>query len=213
MSFYQNKGKQYKRYSANIPHGRSQGEVPNFFQLIKQFSGTTLKALNLGCGSAELTFQLVANFKEIIGIDFVQDYIATAIKDKIKKRKTNVEFINGDARNLPFEDNSFDLIYSSRGPLSADFSFMKESLRVLKNGGVLLEETIGKNDKLEIKNVFQRGQNYPPKERKIEGVKKLLVQGKSTLVFAKEYVYYTPFIINNLVKLLQRTPIIEDFDI
>lgn len=213
MGFYQDKGKRYKRYRANISHGKNIGEVPNFIQLVKEYSGKNLKVLDIGCGSGELTLQLTSNFKEIVGIDFISEYISTAKKDKIKKRAKNIEFINGDAKDLPFENNTFDLVYSSRGLLSADFDFIKESIRVLKKGGFLIEETIGENDKLEIKKIFQRGQNYPPKEKKIESVKKLLILGKASLIFSKEYIYYTPYKINKLVELLQRAPIIEAFDI
>ncbi len=212
MGFYQEKGRKYKRYKANIHHGKHQGEVPNFLKLIKKYSGNNLKALDLGCGSGELTIQLASSFKEIIGVDYTPEYIETAEKDRKKYNIENIKFIKGDAQNLPFKDDAFDIIYSSRGPLSADYNFMKESLRVLKKGGLLIEETIGENDKLEIKKIFGRGQNYPSKENKIEAVKDLLKLGGAVLLFSKEYTYYTSFKIEEVIELLERAPIIEDFN-
>jgi len=213
MEFYREKGKKYKRYKTDISHGKHIGEVPNFLKLVKKYSGKNLRALDLGCGSGELTLQLASSFKEIVGVDFISEYIKTAKKDKRKKKIKNVKFMNQNAKNLPFENNTFDLVYSSRGPLSADFNFLKESLRVLKKGGFLIEETIGENDKSEIKKIFGKGQNYPPKEKKIDSIKNLLNLERVSLVFSKEYIYYTPFKIKKLVELLQRAPIIEDFDI
>ena len=213
MGFYQDKGRKYKRYKANILHGKHQGEVPNFLKLIKKYSGKNLKALDLGCGSGELTIQLSSSFKEIIGIDYTLEYIETAEKDRKKYKIENIKFIRADAKHLPFKDDAFDLVYSSRGPLSADYDFMKESLRILKKGGLLIEETIGENDKLEIKKIFKRGQNYPPKEKKIDSVKALLKRGGALLLFSKEYLYYTPFQIEGVIELLQRAPIIENFNV
>jgi len=213
MDFYKEKGKKYKRYQANIVHGRHKGNVPDFLKLIKKYSKKNLKALDLGCGSGELTIKLAHNFKEIIGVDFILEYLETAKKDKKRYKIKNIEFIRADAKNLPFDDETFDLIYSSRGPLSANYDFIKESLRVLKKGGLLIEETIGEKDKLEIKKIFGRGQNYPSKNKKMDSVKALLKKGKASLLLYKEYFYYTSFKVKGIIKLLQRAPIIEDFNL
>jgi ubiquinone/menaquinone biosynthesis C-methylase UbiE len=213
MGFYQKKGKMYNRYKADIAHGKTQGKVPIFLKLIKKYSDNNLKALDLGCGSGELAIQLAPNFKEIIGVDYVPEYIKTAEKDRKKFNLKNIGFIQGDARNLIFKNNTFDIVYSSRGPLSADYDFMKESLRVLKKGGLLIEETIGEKDKLEVKKIFGRGQNYPLRDKKVDAVKSLLKSGRAFLLFSKEYIYHTSFRIEEVIKLLERTPIIEDFNV
>lgn len=62
-----------------------------------------------------------------------------------KDRGSNVEFIKGDAKNLPFDENSFDyvlfidsLIHFEPGELNAVF---KEAARVLKPGESLLSSS------------------------------------------------------------------------
>lgn len=213
MGFYQEKGKKYKKYQVNIVHGRHKGDVPDFLRLIKKYSKKNLRALDLGCGSGELTIKLAHNFKEIIGVDFISEYLETAKKDKRRHKIKNIEFIRADAKNLPFDDETFDLIYSSRGPLSADYDFIKESLRVLKKGGLLIEETIGEKDKLEIKKIFGRGQNYLLKNKRIDSIRAWLKKGKASLLLSKGYFYHTSFQIKGIIELLQRAPIIEDFNL
>jgi ubiquinone/menaquinone biosynthesis C-methylase UbiE len=55
----------------------------------------------------------------------------------------NVKFLLGDARSLPFSDNSFDGIVAMEiiEHLEDDVSFLRECLRVLKHGGTLLLTT------------------------------------------------------------------------
>ena len=105
------------------------------------------------------------------------------------------------------------MIFSSRGPLSADIYFMNESFRVLKKGGIMLEETIGEKDKIEVKKIFGRGQNYPIQETKLKSVKKLLKQSGMKLIESKYFLYYQVYqSIGEVIEFLDRSPIIPHFD-
>ena len=166
--------KQYNRYKFTSGAKLIKGEKPYFFELLVKNINKDMVVLDLGCGSGELTLQLSRYCKQIIGIDNYAKYINTAKKDKKKRKINNATFKIGDARKLPFKNNSFDLVYSSRGPLSVDADFLQEAKRVLKIKGLLLEETIGETDKIELKKIFQRGQNFPFTFKKQVLVKKLL---------------------------------------
>ena len=212
-SFYKKSSKKFKKYEF---HGQGKliaGEKPNFFEYLKKFANKNFRILDLGCGSGELTLKLSPFFKEIVCIYPFYYYIKSAEKFKKAVESKNVVFRVADGKNLPFEDDYFDIVFSSRGPLSANIDFIRESFRVLKKEGMMIEETIGENDKIELKKIFGRGQNYPNQETKLETVKKLLAQSGMKLVESKYFKFYQVYSsINDVVEILERTPIIPDFD-
>ena len=77
----------------------------------------------------------------------------------------------------------------------------------------MIEETIGEQDKIELKKIFGRGQNYPNPKIKLESVKKLLKQSGMKLVESKYFKFYQVYSsINDVIEILERAPIIPDFD-
>lgn len=189
------------------------GEKPNFFEYLKKYANKNFKVLDLGCGSGEPTLKLSPYFKEIVGIDPFENYIKTAQQRQKESGAKNVIFQIADGKNLPLEDEHFDVIYSSRGPLSANVNFMRESFRILKKDGLMIEETIGEKDKIELKEIFGRGQGYPMQETKLELVQNLLKQLNMELIESKHFLYYQVYpSINEVIEILERAPIIPDFD-
>ena len=212
-NFYKKSSKKFKKYEFHEQGKLISGEKPNFFKYLKRFTNKNSKVLDLGCGSGELTLKLSPFFKEIVGIDSFGGYIKTAEKLKKAVGAKNVVFKVADGKNLPFEDEYFDFVFSSRGPLSANIDFIRESFRVLKKGGLMIEETIGEKDKIELKKIFGREQNYPKPETKFESVKKLLKQSGMKLIESKYFKFYQVYpSINDVVEILERAPIIPDFD-
>ena len=94
------------------------------------------KVLMLGCGSGEESLMLEEfNATNIVGIDLSEESIRLA-----KESYPNCEFIVGDMHKLPFEDNTFDFVYSS---LAIHYSSNPENVfneinRILKDNGQLL---------------------------------------------------------------------------
>tara|TARA_B100002051_G_scaffold256989_1_gene273975 strand:+ start:255 stop:941 length:687 start_codon:yes stop_codon:yes gene_type:complete len=87
--------------------------------------------LDIGCGEGFL-LRMVKKAKKIVGIDMSR----TAIK-RAKSLSDNIEYHIGDASNMPFEDNSFDIIFSSEvleHVLEPEKVF-KEICRILKPNG------------------------------------------------------------------------------
>lgn len=206
--------KTYKRYQFQSGAKLIRGQQPDFKDLLIGKIKPSFTVLDLGCGSGELTLNLSYLCKKIVGLDISREYIRTAKQDKSKRKVKNVSFLVAEATKIPFKKDTFDLVYSSRGPLSANADFMRESLRVLKPGGLLAEETIGEKDKLELKKIFGRGQNYPVVETKLQSVKTLLKKYNVRLIFSRYYLYYqrfSPF--SAVLKILLRAPIIPEFDL
>jgi ubiquinone/menaquinone biosynthesis C-methylase UbiE len=93
------------------------------------------KALDLGCGPGDFTLRLSSLGLTIIGIDISQDLL------KINKQKNPTSvFICGDAENLPFENEKFDVVVATflLHHFRTHERVMKELYRVLKGGGFFL---------------------------------------------------------------------------
>ncbi len=95
-----------------------------------------LRILEIGCGPGTLAGALLRWYPNarITAVDRDSDFIAFA-----KENEKGIEFLEGDATNLPFEDNTFDVTVSNTVAEHIDPErFYGEQYRVLKSGGVCL---------------------------------------------------------------------------
>jgi ubiquinone/menaquinone biosynthesis C-methylase UbiE len=94
------------------------------------------KILDVGCGNGNLFTFLPDGKYELFGVDFSENMIAEAKNNC----KTNASFSVADAEELPFDDDTFDIIVcnaSFHHYIHPD-AVLEEMRRVLKNGGELL---------------------------------------------------------------------------
>lgn len=115
--------------------------------------------LDLGSGAGIdvfLTAEKVGSPGRVIGLDMTEDMVEKSEKLAKRYNYSNVEFRLGEMEELPFEDNSFDLVISNCViNLSTDKSrTFKEIYRVLKPGGrVVISDIVLKGElPEEIKN-------------------------------------------------------------
>lgn len=95
-----------------------------------------LKILEIGCGPGALASALHRWYpnSEITAVDRDSEFIRFAAE-----HETGVNFMEGDATALPFEDNTFDVTISNTVAEHIEPSkFYGEQLRILKPGGVCL---------------------------------------------------------------------------
>lgn len=98
------------------------------------------KALDVCCGTGDWSFSLaeaVGSEGKVIGLDFSKNMLSVAI-DKNKSLGFNqLEYIHGNAMELPFEDNSFDYVTIGFGLRNVPdyMTVLKEMYRVVKPGG------------------------------------------------------------------------------
>ncbi|ASJ09324.1 ubiquinone biosynthesis protein UbiE [Thermococcus siculi] len=104
------------------------------FSMLRSKSG---RALDLGCGTGNYTLELKRRGFDVIGLDASEGMLEIA-------RSKGLNCVRGDAYNLPFPDNSFDLVLSV-----TMFEFIhepekvvREIHRVLKPGGEVLIGTM-----------------------------------------------------------------------
>ena len=101
--------------------------------------GRTLDALDAGCGTGFLTFELAARGHRVTGVDFAPAMIAEA-RRKAADRGVAVRLEEADAEHLPFTAGSFDLAISRHvlWTLPHPEAAIDEWIRVLRRGGRLV---------------------------------------------------------------------------
>lgn len=107
-----------------------------------------MEVMDLCCGTGDLSMDLLklANDEElkVVGYDFNADMLGIAQKKAENKNRKNIEFIVGDAAQMPFKNSRFDAITIGFGFRNLTFEnpardeHIKEIYRVLKEQGELL---------------------------------------------------------------------------
>ena len=97
-----------------------------------------LDALDAGCGTGFLSFELAARGHRVIGVDFSPAMLAEA-RRKAAQQNFSVRFEEADAEQLPFPPDSFDLAVSRHvlWTLPHPEAAIDEWIRVLRPGGRL----------------------------------------------------------------------------
>jgi len=101
------------------------------------------RALDLCCGTGDIALALAQRGAEVTGLDFSAPMLSVAIE---RKRPDDTLFIQGDAMNVPFPDNSFDAVTMGYGlrNLSSWETGLAEMQRVAKPGGRIVILEFGK---------------------------------------------------------------------
>jgi ubiquinone/menaquinone biosynthesis C-methylase UbiE len=96
-------------------------------------------ALDVGCGTGFLTFELAARGHRVIGVDFAPSMLAEA-RRKAAERAISIRFEHGDAEQLGFASRSFDLVITRHvlWTLPHPEAAIDEWIRVLRPGGRLV---------------------------------------------------------------------------
>ena len=97
------------------------------------------KIIDVGCGSGRFTIALAQmGVKEIVGVDLGESGIKIGEEFARKLNLKNIKFIKNDVLSLPFDDESFDFVFS-KGVLHHTGNLEKgldEYHRVMKKGGI-----------------------------------------------------------------------------
>lgn len=136
----------YNQWHESV-HGK---EDPSIIKLeewhknVLQFlsSAKELRILEVGCGVGDFSLYLSQQGADVTAVDFSSQAIELAIR-KAKAQNREVDFRVADAQNLPFENDSFDLIVSCEclEHIPAPQLALNEMYRVLKPSGRLILTT------------------------------------------------------------------------
>jgi arsenite methyltransferase len=130
----------YPEELANVPEraAESFAGVANPFSLGRLEPGEHV--LDLGCGAGTdslVAAQMVGEQGRVTGIDMTLPMLVKARAAAAELRATNVEFVESEAEQLPFPDESFDVVISNGviDLIPDKDAVFSEVSRVLKPGG------------------------------------------------------------------------------
>ena len=211
--FYDEQYRKFGAYETGISKQLCVSDYPDkdpekvFLENVFSLGDDHKDALDMGCGDGKFTLSLSSYYREVVGVE-PSDMFLAATKLKAQSDVRNITFERQDASRTSFDDSSFDVVYSRRGPNPHE-----EIKRLLRPGGNFVFITIGESDAKGIKNVFGRGQDFGKKE----SVKADLVADLKSRGFrfdlAEDYLYDEYyFSVEALDRFLHGVPIFEDYD-
>lgn len=106
----------YPEELANVPETavESFAGVANPWELGRLASGERVLDLGSGAGTDSLVAaQMVGEAGRVTGIDMTREMLAKARTAATEIGATNVDFVEGEAEHLPFEDETFDVVISN----------------------------------------------------------------------------------------------------
>lgn len=119
-------------------------QIEDYFPFTLHASHFTF--LDLCTGTGDLASLLKQTYLEakVIGVDFSEKML-----DIARGKNPDIDFLETDCTNLPFEDESFDLCTISFGLRNIEDmeKALQEIYRVLKKGGIFINLDLGKPNK------------------------------------------------------------------
>jgi len=99
-------------------------------------AGSTV--LDVACGSGNAALAAARRFCAVTGVDYVPALLERG-RERAAAERLEVEFIEGDAEALPFDDDTFDVVLSTFGVMFAPdhARAAAELLRVCRSGGTI----------------------------------------------------------------------------
>jgi SAM-dependent methyltransferase len=123
-------GQAYSRFRPEYP--------PELARLLASLSPGTALAVDVGCGSGQLTAQLALHFDEVLGVDPSADQLAHAVKPP------RVAYLCAPAERLPLPDRVADLVTAAQAAHWFDLPrFYEEVRRVGARNALLALVTYG----------------------------------------------------------------------
>jgi len=141
-SLFENYGKKYDKECF------TQGTMGECDFIEKEINfDKTLSILDLGCGTGRHSIELAKRGYRVTGVDLSESQLQRA-REKAKEHGVRVEFLQGDARNLSFQ-NQFDLVImlcEGAFPLmetdEMNYEILKNAQKALRKPGKLIFTTL-----------------------------------------------------------------------
>ena len=205
---------EFKRYEeignwdfSDIKYTVEQDNDWDFYKEISKYSKSNSLILDLGTGGGEKTLSQMPDVGMIIATDFSPKMIETANINKKNYPNKNIKFVIMDNLNMNFPNNLFDIISARHTIINAS-----QIYNCLSNDGILIIEGVDKYDCWELKKLFNRGQAFKDQisisQKDYNDIKEA---GFSEINIQEiiQYEYYKTE--NDLLALLLKTPILDDF--
>ena len=95
--------------------------------------------LDMGCGPGTITVGLARRARTVVGVDISTEIVESARRLADEEGLGNASFEAGSVYDLPFDDQSFDVVYAHQvmQHLSDPVRALREARRVLRPGGLV----------------------------------------------------------------------------
>lgn len=105
------------------------------------------KVLDVGAGTGRLSLDLLSAGATVTAVDVSEEMLKL-----LKRKNARIETVVGDAENLPFSNNTFDIVTAAFlvVHLKDPSKFFDEVYRVLKSGGKFLVTNINQKEPPEV---------------------------------------------------------------
>ncbi len=121
------------------------GDYPAVAELIAEMGedmvarahvGPGERVLDIACGAGNAAIPAAKTGAEVVGLDLTPELLEGG-REKAAEVGVQVEWVEGDAEAMPFEDGSFDIVLSTVGIMFAPNHAVaaREAARVLRPGG------------------------------------------------------------------------------
>jgi excisionase family DNA binding protein len=103
---------------------------------------------DIGAGTGYLTLELAKKAKRVIAVDNSASMLTIAGNEAAKAGLSNIEFLEGNAEELPIGANTIDLVYANMllHHVADPLQVFKEMYRILKNDGKVLITDIAEHE-------------------------------------------------------------------
>lgn len=134
--------KQFGKNAGNYVTSKTHAQGPDLTKLIEVVKGHGKKdsLLDVATGGGHVANALAPVFKSVTALDLTADMIQEAQKFILSNGHDNVSFVQGDAENLPFPDELFEVVTCriAAHHFPDVCRFISEVFRVLKTGGLFV---------------------------------------------------------------------------
>lgn len=179
----------------------------DMYEELKKHVNEKSVVLDLGTGGGERALTSIPDVGLLIGTDVHENMIKTANENLKKYPQKRAKFVVMDSLKMTFPKEFFDAVVVRHTVMNA-----KDIYESLKPGGIVVVEDIDKEDCLELKQIFGRGQGMDS-EAPMRAIDYFLLEEagfskieRHELIF-NEY-YKTS---EDLINLLIKTPIVDDY--
>lgn len=128
-------------YSENILKVLKSRSVDDGAEFLVPYLKPNMRLLDCGCGPGSITtgFAKILYEGSVVGTDIEESQIEMASKMARDKGLKNISFQKVDILNLPFDDNTFDAVFTRATlyHLPERRKTVSEMLRVVKPGGII----------------------------------------------------------------------------
>jgi SAM-dependent methyltransferase len=149
--------------SRAVPIRQDTRLYPYYSDLFERLLKPSMHVLDVGCGNGGALLELAATGSSLVGIDNDPEHIRLAEAARCEQGVENIRFLLADfpSCTVQFEPESFDLVFSLRGPLVNSSETLRLGLELLKPGGLVFVQEIGEGHQREACSLFPE-RCHPP---------------------------------------------------